>query len=1298
MAFKDAPYVYDVNVTNKLSVMKYTGTWEYVGQQGLTPGFVHDSSLIISDGIPYVIYSDEANENKATVMKFNGTDWVPVGSPGFSSGLALNPSLFVEAGTFYAAYQDGSASSKSTVMKFDGTDWVTLGGGTSVGAWMPSLYVEDGTPYLAYININSFKVTVDKYDGSEWVSVGDPEFSPSTSREPLLYVKNGVPLVAFLDYEDLDYQMSVMKYDFPPPVAPVPPTIVLNLDPAGPTKDNVTIGVTATADGEDNSIAVLRWADGDQSIDYFQNGGGEDIDGNGFTVDSNGTYTVYAKDTEWGYEQVQTITVGNIYRSTPLLIVEYTPQGYVLLDQGFVFFDVFTGIGSTSVNKVETVLWDMGELTAEDFRSGVYGNPLDDADSLTVDRNGTYTFYVRDTAGNENVKSVVIDKFVPAIYTVSFNGNGGSNTGNQKVGQGFTVIQPYSPTKSGFTFGGWYSDEELTMPYDFSTPVSNDLILYAKWNAPSEVTHTVTFESNGGTAVDTRTVVDGVTVTEPDAPTKSGYTFGGWYSDEALTVPYDFSTPVTGDLELYAKWDEIPAVTHTVTFDSNGGTTVSSKTVVDSNTVTQPDAPTKSGFTFAGWYADEALTVSYDFSTPVTGNLTLYAKWDEVPVVTHTVTFDSNGGTTVNSKTVVDGNTVTQPDAPTKSGFTFAGWYSDEALTVPYDFSTPVTGDLTLYAKWDEIPAVTHTVTFAVYGGSAVESQLVIDGGMVIEPAHPTKNGFTFAGWYADEALTVSYDFSTPVTGDLALYAKWNPITVVNHTVAFNSNGGSAVDRQTVADGSKAAPPANPTRDGYAFAGWYSDSALKSAFDFQTPINRNVTLYAKWTAITSGSGDGGGAGGGSGSVGGGNSQPDRETVTADVQSGGTVSTLEITRADDGKGGKKDEVVFSPDAVAKAIRQASGVMKVTVPDAKDEVSETYVSIPKASATLLSERKASLEIATNNVRIQVPSESLLGSTDDLYFRVVPAKSENEQTAVERRIGEEPAFVAVTAGSAATVIGRPMTIESNLHNGTATLVMPIEDETLTDEQLQDLGVFIEHSDGEKEWVKGEIVPYDDSGNLAIRFTVSKFSTFTIVHADGLGQKLAVNDASGDPQHKAYISGNPGGVFEPSRNMTRAELAAILAHVADRPAKAVETAYKDVPPAYWAKDAIDSVTKMGLMSGYPDGSFKPNAPVTRAEMANIVARLLGVRTASSTDASFPDVTGNWAQKAIAQVHAAGLVSGYEDGTFRPERTLTRAEAVTLINKWLGREPRTDEAPMWTDVPATHWAFGAIQEASLDR
>ena len=267
----------------------------------------------------------------------------------------------------------------------------------------------------------------------------------------------------------------------------------------------------------------------------------------------------------------------------------------------------------------------------------------------------------------------------------------------------------------GFNGGITLTDCVIEYPADGKIGTHN--IVYAN-DAPAEEVvidypsaptyHTVTFNANGhGTAPVAQTVESGATATEPTAPTETGWTFGGWYTEAECVNKYNFSTPVTADITLYAKWTENttpPPTTYTVSFDANGhGTAPAAITVPAGAPAPEPaDDPTETGWTFCGWYTEPECTNKYDFSTPVTADVTLYAKWVEGTIVTsYTVTFDGNGvGPAPAPQGVEPGHTAIEPEAPGMEGWTFCGWYTEPECVNKYDFSTPVTADITLYAKW----------------------------------------------------------------------------------------------------------------------------------------------------------------------------------------------------------------------------------------------------------------------------------------------------------------------------------------------------------------------------------------------------------------------------------------------------------------------------------------------------------------------------------------------------------------------------------------------------------------------
>ena len=213
--------------------------------------------------------------------------------------------------------------------------------------------------------------------------------------------------------------------------------------------------------------------------------------------------------------------------------------------------------------------------------------------------------------------------------------------------------------------------------------------------------------------------------------------------------------------------------------------------------------------------------------------------------VYHSVIFDANGGTSVRTQTIKHGEQAIYKSTY-RSGYEFLGWYLDGE---EYDFSTPVTEKIVLVAKWkkkDTQPdKETHIVEFDSNGGSPVDDQEVLEGDTAIKPDDPTRDCYDFVGWYTDANLTEKYDFSTPVTSDMTLYAKWeeNDTCKEIYRVKFDSNGGSSVATQRVEEGDRAVEPRDPTRSGYEFLGWYLDGRK---FNFNTRIYEDITLEAQW--------------------------------------------------------------------------------------------------------------------------------------------------------------------------------------------------------------------------------------------------------------------------------------------------------------------------------------------------------------------------------------------------------------------------------------------------------------------
>ena len=309
--------------------------------------------------------------------------------------------------------------------------------------------------------------------------------------------------------------------------------------------------------------------------------------------------------------------------------------------------------------------------------------------------------------------------------------------------------------KTGYELKWYVNDQE----YDFNTPLTANMTITGKYVKTN--TFTVKFNSDGGTAVTSQKVKQNELATEPEGVTKYGFILDGWYLNNKK---YDFTTPVTKNITLVAKWNEDETIKrYEVTFDTDGGNKIDKQRVIENEAAKEPKTPTKAGYKFLGWFLNDT---KYDFKTKVTTNITLKAKWEEL--VQFTVTFDKDNGTPNETKTVYSGEKVTKPADPKKNGYKFAGWVLNNSK---FDFSTPITENITLTASYTLLPK--YTVTFDSAGGSNVSSQTVTEGDKATKPTDPTKSDSQFDGWYLNGT---KYDFNKAVTSDITLVAKWKAV------------------------------------------------------------------------------------------------------------------------------------------------------------------------------------------------------------------------------------------------------------------------------------------------------------------------------------------------------------------------------------------------------------------------------------------------------------------------------------------------------------------------------------------
>ncbi|QGQ95958.1 DUF11 domain-containing protein [Paenibacillus psychroresistens] len=211
---------------------------------------------------------------------------------------------------------------------------------------------------------------------------------------------------------------------------------------------------------------------------------------------------------------------------------------------------------------------------------------------------------------------------------------------------------------------------------------------------------------------------------------------------------------------------------------------------------------------------------------------------------------------------------------------------------------------------------------------------------------------------------------------------------------------------------------------------------------------------------------------------------------------------------------------------------------------------------------------------------------------------------------------------------------------------------------------------------------------------------STDTLVNLEDDKSPLSIllfTSRFGDQGHERYIKGYPDGNFKPNRAITRAEIAAIFSRIMDLQSTVTgEKFYTDITATFWAKEYIETATRVGLFTGYENGGFRPDAPITRAELSTVIFRYLKLTDRAPIKLDFTDIETHWAKNAIEEIFRYHIITGYPDKTFRPGADMIRTEAVTMINRLLNRGPLYGAEVSFPDVNATHWAFGQVEESAI--
>lgn len=395
---------------------------------------------------------------------------------------------------------------------------------------------------------------------------------------------------------------------------------------------------------------------------------------------------------------------------------------------------------------------------------------------------------------------------------------------------------------------------------------------------------------------------------------------------------------------------------------------------------------------------------------------------------------------------------------------------------------------------------------------------------------------------------------------------------------------------------------------------------------------------------------------------------------------------------------------------KLANQEDKKSRLVIPDMAQPASETKVILAREAAKRLLESKSYFGIDMTMVKIDVPFTSMTDFNEDIYFRIVPIKDALRQKAIEDRAKQAEIVLQQSHGANVKLVGQSISIDTNLQNRPVTVLLPLP-ANLTSAQREQLMVYVEHSNGSAEIIRGRIVEFA-KGQTAIAFDVQHFSTFTLLYVEQAQQEEPEKEPTEvNKSFASYIQGYADGTFRPNAYVTRAQMAAMLArNLSDHNVPEASNVFYADTVASWAKNDIEYVRTEGIMQGRQNGSFGPNDMITRAQMAVIAVRWIDKQCAEgTTDTPYCEITANgetysdvasthWAAQEIQRISAMGTMVGSGNGQFRPEEKLTRAQAVIVLNRLFNRPVLTDGTePIFKDIPSDHWAFYEIQAAATN-
>lgn len=924
----------------------------------------------------------------------------------------------------------------------------------------------------------------------------------------------------------------------------------------------------------------------------------------------------YPTDDENGYQLSGNLNLATVMfeangeNVTGMPAVNYTYDDILEIHDFYFAGDTFTMPADPTREGYSFKGWSVEVIPAENDADHLDADGADDAADETLLKAGdTYTI----TAGGVIFTAQWEKKtFTVKYYLPDETGAWVEKKMDTVDSVDYATYSLWTPNaEDGYEFSGWYQK-----PADIGVKAKVEKLYMAKeWKLYGKFTpieYTIQYVYNDGKATSTNPTtytVESDTITLADATGADwGKTFLEWHDENGQKIT-EIPTGSTGDRVITAYWNW-PVHLHYLDKDNNE---IDSATLYVSEL--EPGAcvlPTgeKTGYDFDGWYEakKDIGTASHKLNAlSIAKKWELYGRYTAKTDVSYTVKYLREGDNKVLApeKVVTDQTFDTEvteqaadvvgytPDAPSK---TMILDEYNKVLTFSYSANTY---DYTVRhikqlpdGSYDEANAEVETLSGKFEALAAVTAK---DYG----EHYPTNDADTKQNIKIEEGLTIDVKYDLD-----------------EHTLTFETNGGSAINPVTVRHGNAVARPADPTKDKYTFIGWYADPEFTEEYDFATVLEADKTIYAKFELTSTPIGD--------------------IYVRYDV--------LHIKQLPDG----------TYDLANAEVEHLSAKKDTTV-----------------TAVIKDYR------ATHHVNVNRTLSKLTGTAIQPYMGV-----DGKPVYTILSVYYDLDFHTLTFD---TMGGSKIAPETVRHGLTVAKPKdPVNGGYWFDGWYTD---------------KTYRTPYNFATPLTQDTTI--YAKWFLIVLPGVTDKKATPKLN-TSDHFAYVQGYPNGTVKPAGNITRAETAAILFRLMDDASRktyySTKSGFRDVASGSWYNTYVATLNNAGVITDSSNGYFRPNEAITRAELAAMLAKFSETTGAANY---FNDVSASyWAANAIAICAKLGWITGYPDGTFRPDKNVTRAELMAMINRATGRAPKSADAFLpgmktWIDNTSDKWYYLDVQEAT---